>query len=174
MKDTELFFDIAKPKWEPKEVCTQMGVHIEEVGEMFEAMGFEADSTTLDEINLLANHYKTHKYPAVEMSDWDRANLLDSLCDQYVTLIGVAKSLGMDIKGAVQEVEDSNLSKFLKIEEGTLKMDLDEICVLIEKRTKYKGVYSKPVLGYHVFYDENGKIMKNPSTYFEPDLSKFI
>ena len=42
-----------------------------------------------------------------------RRELLDALCDQIVTAVGVAYMLGMDIQGALNEVNRSNWSKFV-------------------------------------------------------------
>jgi predicted HAD superfamily Cof-like phosphohydrolase len=44
----------------------------------------------------------------------DRKALLDSLCDQIVTAVGVAHMFGMDISGALSEVNRSNWSKFVE------------------------------------------------------------
>ena len=43
---------------------------------------------------------------------WGGFEELDALCDQIVTAIGVAHMSGMDIQGALQEVANSNDSKF--------------------------------------------------------------
>jgi predicted HAD superfamily Cof-like phosphohydrolase len=47
-----------------------------------------------------------------ELSADARVELLDALCDQVVTAIGVAYMMGMDIEGALAEVNRSNWSKF--------------------------------------------------------------
>lgn len=44
----------------------------------------------------------------------------------------------------------------------------------IEAQGRYTGVIWKRVGEYIVFYDDKGKIMKCPTTYFEPRLEKFI
>ena len=46
------------------------------------------------------------------MSSVDRVALLDAICDRIVTGIGMAHMLGMDIIGALDEVNRSNFSKF--------------------------------------------------------------
>jgi predicted HAD superfamily Cof-like phosphohydrolase len=43
----------------------------------------------------------------------DRQELLDALCDQIVTAVGVAHMFGMDIESALNEVNASNWSKFV-------------------------------------------------------------
>jgi predicted HAD superfamily Cof-like phosphohydrolase len=47
-----------------------------------------------------------------ELSADARVELLDALCDQIVTAVGVAYMMGMDIEGALAEVNRSNWSKF--------------------------------------------------------------
>ena len=42
-----------------------------------------------------------------------RTELLDALCDQIVTAVGVAHMFGLDIEGALAEVNRSNWSKFV-------------------------------------------------------------
>ena len=43
----------------------------------------------------------------------DRQELLDSLADQIVTAVGVARMFELDIVGALKEVNASNYSKFV-------------------------------------------------------------
>lgn len=44
---------------------------------------------------------------------FDKTELLDALCDQIVTAVGVAHMFGMNIEGALTEVNRSNWSKFV-------------------------------------------------------------
>ena len=89
-----------------KNRATQLGVHFEEVGEMFDAMGEAVVGTKLGQIG---DHYKKR----TDAIGCDRDALLDSLCDQIVTATGVAHMFGMDIQGALNEVNRSNWSKFV-------------------------------------------------------------
>ena len=43
----------------------------------------------------------------------DRAELLDALCDQIVTATGIGTFFGMNVPGALSEVNRSNYSKFV-------------------------------------------------------------
>lgn len=62
--------------------------------------------------------------------------VLDSLCDQIVTATGVGTFLGMNIPGAMDEVNRSNYSKFV-----------DGQPIFDENRKVKKGPkYTKPVL----------------------------
>ena len=64
----------------------------------------------LEQLNRLAEYYK-HSDDSVVVKD--RQLLLDSLCDQIVTAVGVAHMFGLDITGALEEVNRSNWSKFV-------------------------------------------------------------
>jgi len=46
-------------------------------------------------------------------NDIDRIELLDSLCDQIVTAVGVGYMMGFDMQGALNEVIRSNDSKMV-------------------------------------------------------------
>lgn len=111
----------------------QLGVHFEEVAEMLESMG-------TPEINLIASGF--HEFADVfkrkECGNLviDRKALLDALADQIVTATGVAHMFGLDIVGALNEVNRSNYSKFV-----------DGKAVFNENGKIAKGPnYSKPVL----------------------------
>lgn len=176
MKDTLKFFEIAKPNPTLEDAQVQMGCHTEEILEMFQdGLGF--NNGLVEELERWSTTFKTKQDKSFE-SDTNRVALLDSLADQYVTLIGTARTLGMDIESAVKEVEASNLSKFEYV--GDRELDehdfkrYEVMCNGIMLEGRYKGVYWKRVGEYVVFYDENGKILKNPSTYFEPNLEKFV
>ena len=102
---------IPNPTTENK--CIAVGVHYEEVSEMMEAMHDEADAFGTEE---LANDYKSCEISQLHhietMGETDRIALLDALADQIVTATGVAHMFGMDILGALAEVNRSNYSKF--------------------------------------------------------------
>jgi NTP pyrophosphatase (non-canonical NTP hydrolase) len=89
--------------------AVQIGCHIEEFGEMLEAIG---DQGLAKRMQGIAAEYKQGE---VEYSKLviDRKELLDSLADQIVTAVGIASMLDMDIVGALQEVNRSNYSKFV-------------------------------------------------------------
>ncbi|WP_241431805.1 nucleoside triphosphate pyrophosphohydrolase family protein [Avibacterium paragallinarum] len=113
------WFKTAIPQPTDKNRAVQIGVHFEEVAEMTTAIykdGLQNPSIILDSrksFSELSEHFK---------QDWlvknnsftnkQKKELLDSLCDQIVTAIGVAHMLGMDIQGALNEVNRSNWSKF--------------------------------------------------------------
>jgi hypothetical protein len=87
----------------------QVGIHVEEFGEMMEAIG---DQGLAKRMQGIASEYKRGD---IEYSKLviNRQELLDSLADQIVTAVGVAYMFDMDIVGALNEVNRSNYSKFV-------------------------------------------------------------
>lgn len=115
-----------------KNKVVQIGVHVEEFSEMLASIGCK---TAADEMSHAADFFKAGKIAYSELNI-DRQELLDSLADQIVTACGIAQLFGMDIVGALNEVNRSNWSKF---ENGRAIFD--------ENGKIKKGVnYSKPNL----------------------------
>lgn len=110
----ENWFQIAKPEPTIEDVCTQIGCHWEECGEMALSL---CDVTLEREISRISDAYKSKSISSVvylENADaTTKIELLDSLCDQIITAIGVAKMMGFDIGSALNEVNRSNWSKFV-------------------------------------------------------------
>ena len=106
------WFKAAKPNPSTADFCVQLGCHYEEVSEMsavlYDNVKYALEDTALS--------YKMNQgeYRGVleELSADARVELLDALCDQIVTAVGVAYMMGMDIEGALAEVNRSNWSKF--------------------------------------------------------------
>lgn len=113
IKDIKNWFEVAIPEPTIEQASIQVGCHYEECGEMARTL---TDFQASEELERISEEYKRpnpHYYDVIkEMRDCDKMQLLDDLCDQIVTAIGVAHMLGMDIEGALQEVNDSNHSKF--------------------------------------------------------------
>lgn len=103
------WFKEAVPFPTDKNRAVQLGVHIEEFAEMFDALKLSHLSEYLHGV---ARIHKSTLTISVDEPALDRVELLDSLCDQVVTAIGVAHMMGMDILGALAEVNASNWSKF--------------------------------------------------------------
>ena len=110
---TKRWFEQAIPEPTIEQTCVQVGCHYEEVSEMMEAMHDEGTAFVTQE---LAKDYKTcdisQLHHITTMGETDRIALLDALADQIVTATGVAHMFGMDILGALEEVNRSNFSKF--------------------------------------------------------------
>jgi hypothetical protein len=100
------WFARAVPDPTDKNRSVQVGVHFEEVHEMAEAIGAMPFAT----LHELATFYKSN-VAAFPLS-LDRKELLDALCDQIVTAVGVAHMFGLDIGRAINAVNASNWSKF--------------------------------------------------------------
>ena len=140
------WFRTAKPEPTIKNALTQLGCHLEE---MMGALD-NADSYLAQELRNAANELKTidvDQYATevqTMMSEWDKVELLDSLCDQIVTAIGTAYDLGFDIEGALKEVAASNESKF---EDG--KPVFDENMKIIKGKNYFKPDLIKYVGNTH-------------------------
>ena len=104
------WFKAAKPNPSTADACVQIGCHYEEVSEMsaslYDDVKYALEATALE------YKMKHSMYILDELSADARVELLDALCDQVVTAVGVAYMMGMDIEGALAEVNRSNWSKF--------------------------------------------------------------
>ncbi len=143
-RDTADWFKKAKPEPTPKDLTTQLGVHIEEVAEMLQTVYSDdpaVNSYLQDGLITLVNLSTVLKETSNPLVILNRIEFLDSLCDQIVTAVGVANQAGMDIVNGLNEVNRSNFSKF------------DD--------------YGNPLL------DKDRKIMKGPN-YSKPDLTPFV
>ena len=134
------WFEIAKPEPTLKDVAMQVGVHFEEVAEMMEATN--NDSTETYE---LEEFYK-QGFGNDNLINFDHLALLDALCDQIVTAVGVGTLLGYDMEQALAEVNQSNWLKFATDERGN----------------------------FVPYLQPNGKIGKNPATYQAPNLTPYL
>lgn len=103
------WFQLAVPKPTDKNKSVQLGVCMEEFSELLTAQGC---TLTASMVSGLAEEYK-QGLQYIEDSPEKRIETLDALCDIIVTAVGVAHMLGMDIIGAMQEVNRSNFSKFV-------------------------------------------------------------
>jgi predicted HAD superfamily Cof-like phosphohydrolase len=114
---TIVWFATARPDPTAQQLTTQYGVHFEEVREMIlELEGADpiaADLLEMAQIALarLADYCKTNPGRIFTPSE-KRVALLDALCDQIVTIAGVAQAENMALLPALAEVNRSNFSKF--------------------------------------------------------------
>ena len=106
------WFKAAKPNPNTADVCVQIGCHYEEVSEMsavlYDDVRFALAATAV----LYKTNHSGYLSVLEYLSADARVELLDALCDQVVTAVGVAYMMGMDIEGALAEVNRSNWSKF--------------------------------------------------------------
>lgn len=110
------WFQLAKPTPDTKDLCCQVGVCLEEVGELMEAiLGDHAVSKAITEIG---KEFKKGNKEAMlrleNLTEEQRIAIVDACCDINVTSIGVLQYLGgVDILGAMKEVIASNNSKIV-------------------------------------------------------------
>lgn len=112
--DTLTWFQKARPESSDQDRTSQLGVHLEEVVEMLDALGGQGKAlpallATRRHLHDLAEKVKSGEYVLNVLND---DLFLDSLCDQAVTGAGVAHTHGFDFHGAMTEVNRSNFSKF--------------------------------------------------------------
>ena len=106
------WFKVAKPNPSTADVCVQLGCHYEEVSEMSAVLNDDVEYALADTAILYKRKHNGYIGVLKELSADARVELLDALCDQVVTAVGVAYMMGMDIEGALAEVNRSNWSKF--------------------------------------------------------------
>lgn len=145
LEDTVNWFKEAVPEPNEKSFNVQLGVHVEEFGEMLQELsaqtpiGQELVSGALHSVEKLAAFLKSTT-KGVIVQEENRLGFLDSICDQLVTAAGTGYQAGMDPVGGLAEVNRSNWSKFV-----------DDKAV----------------------FDENRKIAKGPD-YSKADLTPFV
>lgn len=112
IEQTKEWFEQAIPEPTQETLCIQIGCHLEEVGEMLDAI--DMSECLYGDVNYLSTAFKEKREPFYNLvcEDINKTELLDSLADQIVTAIGVAHMFGFDIAGALAEVNRSNFSKF--------------------------------------------------------------
>ena len=112
IKEIVNWFKLAKPEPSKKDICTQLGVHLEEVAEM--ALSINANNLS-DIIDEAAMHLKKADESGVSkyIKNFDNVELLDSICDQIVTAVGLGYLMGFDVENALKEVIRSNNSKMV-------------------------------------------------------------
>lgn len=113
------WFKTAKPNPTLADKFTQLGCHMEEVNEMYDTLTDENSDDLLqfsEELKNVKLHLESTKGAEEHFTtiadNIDRQQLLDDLTDQIVTAVGVAYFFGLDIVGALDEVNRSNFSKF--------------------------------------------------------------
>lgn len=101
-----------------KDVSVQIGCHIEEFKEMLKALE-GVDKVLIDEARVVLGKLEKRfkelpddSYDYFKQTEGENLELIDSLCDQIVTSIGIGYRMGFDIHGALLEVNESNRSKF--------------------------------------------------------------
>ena len=115
---TTHWFELAHGDTRVTKITVQVGVHFEEVSEMVSALQSRDPTTKAllanahDALKDLADRLKNNS-KTVFIYPENHDLLLDSLCDQAVTLTGVAYDFGYKFPQALREVNRSNFSKFV-------------------------------------------------------------
>lgn len=118
IKEIIEWFKAAKPKPTEKDKSTQIGCHLEKVSEMLQAL-----SCVKEQVDDVSREFyssaaidKTIDGEDVELPENWQIELLDALCDQIVTAIGVGYMMGFNMAGALDE--------WSKFKDGCFKPDL--------------------------------------------------
>lgn len=114
---TAAWFKTAGKQQTPENLSTQIGVHISEFVEMLREITLVSHtglaSSAMEEIAAVLDGVATTIVSGnAHVVVHDKVAFLDSLCDQNVTLDGIAYLAGFDKDGADAEVMRSNESKF--------------------------------------------------------------
>lgn len=115
LKNIVEWFEKAKPNPTMKDLCVQIGCHLEEVAEMLYA--FKYNSVEISTISAkaevalaeLADLFKSGKISSIT---YDPVAVLDATRDQCVTGVGIDYMMGANSVLAQREVNRSNNSKF--------------------------------------------------------------
>jgi hypothetical protein len=111
----------AVPSPTDRDINNQLGVHFEEVATMLDVLKDAGDTFQnrekitfgADVMRFLALQFKAFDDGVtLDIKKIDRILLLDTLCKQHVTSVGASYVLGLDVEGGLQEIADSNDSKF--------------------------------------------------------------
>ena len=108
---TEEWFEKVFPTPTIKNVAVQIGVHFEEVAEMLDALGLPSQELHTTALDLKEGNY-TDFLENQLANENVRHQVLDALGDQQVTLVGSAHTMGMNLLGALDEINKSNFTKF--------------------------------------------------------------
>lgn len=114
IQETKKWFEAAVPAPTEENFNVQLGCHLEEVVEMLDNLCTKQGDDILlaraaDSLEDLSKALKNGSYKVSALRAVDH---LDALTDQIVTAVGCAHMAGMDIVGALDEVNRSNFSKF--------------------------------------------------------------
>lgn len=118
---TKNWFEKAVPKPAVKNLHGQLAAHFEEVHEMVVEITpmDEKTANILQDLNIalvaLVDHLKISaktEEAAIQIEPEKRIKYLDAICDQIVTATGCAHMSGLNVVGAMSEVNRSNFSKF--------------------------------------------------------------
>ncbi|MRN37231.1 hypothetical protein CRG49_008665 [Neisseria sp. N95_16] len=111
IKAISAWFETAIPNPTSDSQCVQIGCHFEEIKEMSDVLGVYREEVSIHE-ERFKNNFEPYKKQLENLNEVQRIELLDALCDQIITAVGIAYMFGMDVEGALREVNHSNWLKF--------------------------------------------------------------
>lgn len=133
------WFKLCYPKPTMKDADVQLGVHIEEIAELFEALHMHDVAVQLATI---AQHFKTQEPKLLEtLSAEERVAVADAFADIIWTAVTTATAMGIQLPAVFDAVVYSNYSKF--------KGDGSPVFLEGGKIGK-SSLYHKPVIEYLV------------------------
>lgn len=100
-----------------RQAAMYMGLQCEELAEKFKSLGLYAFSTRLDQLGL---EFKQGEFDE-NFHNVDRHAIMDDDIDLFVVTVGSLLSQGVDIEGAIGEVNRANMSKVFP--DGTMHRD---------------------------------------------------
>ena len=115
------WFDKTSPHSNEDHTHKQLAKHLEKISGMLVSLkGVGRDYNTREQLSLSADvmsHVQRqikagHNGIELVLKDIDTAELLQSLCNQIISSIGVAHALNLDIVGALSELAECNISRF--------------------------------------------------------------
>ena len=115
LKNIVEWFEKAKPAPTMKDLCVQVGCHLEEVAEMLNSFGYgseEAHEASLKAESALEELANMFKNGGISSFTFDPVATLDATRDQCVTGVGIDYMMGANSVLAQREVNRSNNSKF--------------------------------------------------------------
>lgn len=102
------WFRIVKPNPTEKDKCAQLGAHFEEVSKISQALS--CNSSQVRQISqdfyTSPSIYENSRGNVITLRENWKAELLDALCHQIVTTVGVAHVMGLDIMGALNTLTE--------------------------------------------------------------------
>lgn len=109
------FFNKAVPEPTEKNFNTQLGCDLEETAEMLSALrghNMESDERLIAFTKQMIEFADKLKRGEIKVEVENRVDFLDAICDKTVTAVGLAVYQKMDVENGLDEVAESNNSKF--------------------------------------------------------------
>lgn len=109
------FFNKAVPNPTSKNFNTQFGCDMEETAEMLQSLrghSMETDEALKAFTNQVIEFANKLKTGEIKVEVENRVDFLDAICDKIVTSVGLAVYENMDVEKGLDEVAESNNSKF--------------------------------------------------------------